>query len=267
MKIVTLIENLANRSGLIAEHGLSFYIETDKSKIIFDTGQSSLFLQNAKKLNINIEDVDALVLSHGHYDHTGGLYPFLEANKKAKIFCKKGLFNLKLKDKIKFIGTLKDEKKLEDRLVYVDTVKQIDEQIFIMPNIPIKYQADTNFDNFYTDDGMGLVIDRFEDELFLAFNNNNKVNILTACSHRGITNICEVAMNQFNLQLGTIIGGFHLKNGSTEQYLHISHYFRMHKPKSLGICHCTGIERYSDLRNECDIHSFYNDSGNIINIV
>ena len=90
MKIVTLIENLANRSGLIAEHGLSFYIETDKSKIIFDTGQSSLFLNNAKKLNINIEDVDALVLSHGHFDHTGGLYPFLEANKKAKIFCKKG---------------------------------------------------------------------------------------------------------------------------------------------------------------------------------
>ena len=85
-------------------------------------------------LNINIEDVDALVLSHGHFDHTGGLYPFLEVNKKAKIFCKKGLFNLKLKDKIKFIGTLKDEKKLEDRLVYVDTVKQIDEHIFIMPN-------------------------------------------------------------------------------------------------------------------------------------
>jgi 7,8-dihydropterin-6-yl-methyl-4-(beta-D-ribofuranosyl)aminobenzene 5'-phosphate synthase len=87
-------------------------------------------------------------------------------------------------------------------------------RFFIIPNIPLNIKL-YKFDNFYTDDGMGLVIDRFEDELFLAFNNNNKVNILTACSHRGITNICEVAMNQFKSATGN-----HYRWISPEKWLH-----------------------------------------------
>ena len=84
MRIITLIENVINSGNLQAEHGLSLYIETDKQKILFDTGQSDMFIQNAHKLGVNIEDIDSLVLSHGHYDHTGGLYTFLEKNSKAK---------------------------------------------------------------------------------------------------------------------------------------------------------------------------------------
>ena len=90
MKIVTLIENLADSPGLVAEHGLSLYIDTGDKKILFDTGQSGLFIQNAQKLGVDVSEIDALVISHGHYDHTGGLRPFLEVNKKAKVFAKKG---------------------------------------------------------------------------------------------------------------------------------------------------------------------------------
>ena len=83
MKISTLIENLVNKKGLSAENGLALYIETGNKKILFDTGQTGLFMKNAKVLGISIEDIDILVLSHGHYDHTGGLYPFLAKNNKA----------------------------------------------------------------------------------------------------------------------------------------------------------------------------------------
>lgn len=96
MRIVTLIENLVYKQGFIAEHGLAIFIETENRKILFDTGQSGLFLQNAQKLGIAIDDIDGLVLSHGHYDHTGGLYPFLEKNSKAKIFAKKRHFHSKV---------------------------------------------------------------------------------------------------------------------------------------------------------------------------
>lgn len=85
MKIITLIENLVYEEGLVAEHGLSVYIETANRKMLFDTGQSGIFIQNAKTLSIAIENIDSVVLSHGHYDHTGGLYPFLDVNKKAKV--------------------------------------------------------------------------------------------------------------------------------------------------------------------------------------
>ncbi len=95
MKITTLIENLVYKRGLFSEHGLSIYIETSNKKILFDTGQSGLFLENAKTLGISIDEIDAVVLSHGHYDHTGGLYLFLEKNSKAKIYAKRGIFTPK----------------------------------------------------------------------------------------------------------------------------------------------------------------------------
>ena len=83
MEIVTIIDNLVYDSKLTAEHGFSLYLEKDNKKIVFDTGQTGRFIDNAKILGINIGDVDAVVLSHGHYDHTGGLLEFVKYNKKA----------------------------------------------------------------------------------------------------------------------------------------------------------------------------------------
>ena len=86
MRIVTLVENTARRQDLTAEHGLSLYIETENHKILFDAGQSEAFAENAKKLGVDLTQTDLAVLSHGHYDHGGGLAKFLEANDHAPIF-------------------------------------------------------------------------------------------------------------------------------------------------------------------------------------
>jgi 7,8-dihydropterin-6-yl-methyl-4-(beta-D-ribofuranosyl)aminobenzene 5'-phosphate synthase len=86
MLIKTLVENTSISKDFGSEHGLSLYVETKKHKILFDVGASDLFLQNAKKLNVNIADVDFLVISHGHYDHGGGLKTFLKENTKAEVF-------------------------------------------------------------------------------------------------------------------------------------------------------------------------------------
>jgi len=114
MKIITLIENHVNSPGLVAEHGLSLYIDTGNKKILFDTGQSGLFIQNAQKLGIDIREIDLLVISHGHYDHTGGLYQFLEVNKKATVYAKKEIFTPKYSGKTRFIGTQPNEELLAD---------------------------------------------------------------------------------------------------------------------------------------------------------
>jgi len=266
MKIITLIENLVYKQGLVAEHGLSIYIETETRKIIFDTGQSGLFLQNAEKLGIAIEDIDCLVLSHGHYDHTGGLYPFLEKNSKAKVYAKKDIFTPKYSGKNRFIGTPEIDEQLKNRMVYVDAMTEIAENVFIMPDIPISYSADTHFDGLNKKVGNAFVPDEFEDELFLVLRQNDKINVVTACSHRGITNICTAATEHFKLPVGLILGGFHMKNCSIQQYVDIKYYFRQLKPKSIGVCHCTGVEKYADLRNECEAHVFYNYTGYEINI-
>jgi len=87
MLIKALVENTTITDDLGCEHGLSLYIETAKHKILFDVGASELFFQNAKKFGVNIADVDFLVISHGHYDHGGGLKAFCGKTKKPKFSC------------------------------------------------------------------------------------------------------------------------------------------------------------------------------------
>ncbi len=266
MKIITLIENLVYTQGLVAEHGLSVYIETSNRKILFDTGQSGLFIQNAQTLGINVEDIDGVVLSHGHYDHTGGLYPFLEINKKAKVYAKRELFDPKCRNNKTFIGTLKNEESLNNRLVYIDEVTELCEGVFIMPSIPLKHSIDTHFDGLLKVKENEIIPDEFDDELYIALVENNLVNIISACSHRGITNICEASIHHFNLPVGSIVGGFHLKNCTIQQYNHLTHYFQKLQPKSLGVCHCTGIEKYADLLRDCEVPVFYNYTGLVIEL-
>lgn len=92
MRITCLIENTASDEKFIAEHGLSLYVETDKAKILFDMGQSDAFVSNADKLGINLSDVDLAILSHGHYDHGGGLRKFLDINKNAPVYINRYAF-------------------------------------------------------------------------------------------------------------------------------------------------------------------------------
>jgi len=266
MKIITLIENLVYKQGLLAEHGLSFYIETEDRKIIFDTGQSGLFLQNAIKLGISIEDIDSLVLSHGHFDHIGGLVPFLEKNIKAKVYAKSSIFTPKYSGHARTITSQINAELLEDRLIYVDKITEIARNVFIMPDIPISDSTDTHFIGFNKRVGNEFVPDEFDDELFLVLKQNEQINIVTACSHRGITNICTTAAEHFKLQVGLILGGFHMKNCTDEQYEQIIHYFSLLQPKSVGVCHCTGVEKYSMMTRDCSANLFYNFTGNEINL-
>jgi 7,8-dihydropterin-6-yl-methyl-4-(beta-D-ribofuranosyl)aminobenzene 5'-phosphate synthase len=94
MKITALIENTTADKKLKANHGLCLYIETDKHKLLFDMGANDLFLRNAEQLGIDIKAVDTAVISHGHFDHGGGLQQFLQNNDKAKVYINQNAFIL-----------------------------------------------------------------------------------------------------------------------------------------------------------------------------
>ena len=128
MKIVTLMENTACREDLTAEHGLSLYIETGAHRILFDAGQTDAFADNAQKLDIDLSSVDLCILSHGHYDHGGGLERFLEVNSTAPVYLRRDAFGEHFNGTEKYIG-LDVSLKESGRLIFTDDILDLGDGI------------------------------------------------------------------------------------------------------------------------------------------
>ncbi len=266
MKIITLTDNVANRRGLLAEHGLSIYIEVDDKRVLFDTGQSSVFYKNAIELGIDVSLVDSLVLSHGHYDHTGGVKTFLENNSRAKIYAKREAFFPKYRDK-KDIGTDPSLIIPQERLVYTDDIVKISERLSIVSShILEKNESTPDSEGFYTQVHGSLTKDNFRDEQYLVYKSEDSLTIITGCSHIGIINIVEQAINLFKMPVNTIIGGFHTSKMAKDEIDKIVGFLSKISPLRVGVCHCTGLDAYCRFRNELNCNLFYNYCGKIINI-
>ncbi|MEN6297553.1 MAG: MBL fold metallo-hydrolase [Rectinema sp.] len=281
MKIIMLVENVVYAGGLSAEHGLSLFIEHGGHRFLFDTGQGDRFLKNAQALGVDIEKVEALIVSHGHYDHAGGLKAFCRANTSAKIFIKEGFFESKYNKDKKFIGIPYDKELFEDRLQRVSHPKEIFPGVHLMTGIPLANVWDTHFDNLFVMRNGGLEPDRFADEQFLVIKEEDAISVISGCSHRGITNIVRAAAEAFadrparhsagplaqgdspgqGPKFRLVLGGFHLNNADGELADRVIHTLDEFHIERLGCCHCTGIENYARIKSVFGQRAFYSWTG------
>lgn len=203
MKITVLLENTAARENLAAEHGLSLYIETAHRNILFDMGQTDAFARNAQALDVNLAHADLAVLSHGHYDHGGGMQTFLDIHPTAPVYLQRRAFGDYYHGPDKYIGLAKVLKQ-SARLRYVDDVCQIDEAISIhaCPDAPLTQPIDS-FGLSELKDG-AHVPDAFAHEQYLRICEGGKTVLISGCAHRGIVNIARW------FDADVVVGGFHL---------------------------------------------------------
>lgn len=261
MKIVTLVENCVYGRKLQAEHGLSLYLETPEKKILFDTGGSDLFIRNARFLHIDLKEVDMLILSHGHSDHSGGLHAFLAYNNKAKVYCKKEALDRKFKGDRENGMERIDELDLS-RFCFLTEQTEVAPGVFILPELPIVNEEDTHFDLFDVLRNGNRQPDRFEDELAVAVCENQSITVLSACSHRGITNILEQVKKSFpDSSINLVIGGYHIHNATGSKCSIIADYFKQMPSTRVGVCHCTGVDKFAALYKELGDRVFYNHTG------
>lgn len=275
MKIINLMDDLNAGKNLLSEHGLSFYIETEDKKYLFDTGSSGNFLLNADKLGADIADVDALFISHNHYDHIGGLTSFMDINKKAKIYIKADSIysTYSMRNNFKCpLGKYHNELKKLDRVIFVDDFIQVDD-FYLLSDTNANKDYFCQGAKFYMDKGGQTARDAFTHEMFLVHIKDGKANILSACSHRGIINITETAKSKFNLPINILAAGLHLsKNGGTdinctqEYYDNLSNYLREANISKIYTCHCTGQYAYNLLRNDLGDKIDYLYAGDEIDI-
>jgi 7,8-dihydropterin-6-yl-methyl-4-(beta-D-ribofuranosyl)aminobenzene 5'-phosphate synthase len=277
MKIITLVENCSLNESLKSEHGLSLFIKTDRHKILFDTGQTDLFIENAQKLNIDLKDVDIAVISHGHYDHIGGLQAFLNLNQKAKIYLKPEVFESKYYSvrggKQKFIGFPDGLAQYSDRFVFIENdIFQLDDLYFIS-QFDQKYPQPTANRFLKKEIDSMLVPDDFSHELLFAVNTDMGLVLFSGCAHNGILNFIS-ALRSFlpAKKICAIVGGFHLPDtdecvenqGSQELDFIAGEITRLCPDACFFTGHCTGSQSFQALSQRINTLSKFNTGMEIL---
>ena len=259
MEILSLTDNLCALPGCKAQHGLSLYIKTKKHKILFDLGQDSTFIRNAHMLGVDIADIDTVIISHGHYDHGGGLADFLKHNCKAKIYIRKSAFqkHYTVFGKLHIPIGLHDTHMTDPRIIFTPERFTIDDELELFSDVGSQKFISSANDGLMTKHGGEYIKDAFEHEQYLIITESITRLLITGCSHKGIVNIMEQYHRIHGgdvIPLFSVIGGFHLYNPAKKEYAskdYISHLaenlarFQVH----YYTCHCTGELAYLEMKN------------------
>lgn len=287
MRIINLIENTPGRPGCAYAHGLSFYIETSNHKLLLDLGPSEETLENASKIGIELTQVDTVVLSHGHYDHSGGLMAFMDLNKNATIYMQKLAGDDYFADDGVNAAEDADGGSTGERYRYIG----IDKNILQNPNVKLiqgDYQIDDELDIFTIEkrarklpftnkrllqkiDG-SFVRDDFKHEHYLVITDDDKKILLSGCAHQGIISIMEAYHEHYNSYPDVVVSGFHLfkKNAdySDEELQEIRDIAEELKkyPTHFVTCHCTGVPAYEEMKNILGDQLDYVHSGDEVEV-
>jgi len=234
MKISVLTENNAG-SYTPAEHGLSYLIEFENNRILFDTGQSGLFIKNAASMHTELGGIDMIVLSHGHFDHGNGL-EYLDGG---TLICHPGCFVKRYrKADHTFIGlkNTKEELSRKFRLITSAGPFRISDSIIFLGEIPRITDFESQTTGFVLEDGTP---DFVMDDSALALINQDGLFVITGCGHSGIVNTLEHAMSVTGVNvISGIMGGFHLKEND-RQTLQTIEYLKEKKITRVMPSHCT----------------------------
>ncbi len=249
MKITVLVDNSPG-GELAAEHGLSYFIEHKGKKLLFDSGHSPLFLKNAEKLGIDLEQVDTVVLSHGHWDHGNGLVHL----KKRKILISHPYAFMKRfrKSDNSYIG-LNDSWQNYNRhfkLISTRSPYKITDDIYFLGEIPRLNDFEALSTPYIDSKGKP---DFVLDDSALAFVLEQGIAIVTGCSHSGICNIVEYAKKVTGIDnVKLVIGGFHLKKNDELTHKTIE-YFKENKIENIYPSHCTQLPALAAFYDEFEI--------------
>ena len=271
-KITTLVDNTAPiMSGrkLIGEHGLAFLIETQDQKILFDTGQYMALENNARVLGADLSEVDTVVLSHGHYDHTGGLKHLLECNSCFSLYAHPHVFEQKLikrNDRYREIGitvSKNDLIKSGVKLVLDAKPVEIAPGVMTTGEIPQEVDFESVAPGFFIEKDGRKIPDSLTDDLALILTTRSGPVVVLGCSHRGIINtLRQVEKLTGKQNIRAILGGLHLAKATCQKLEVIVAHLRRYNLEKMVVGHCTGHPAVLALSQQFEGRVLLNTVGN-----
>ncbi|MCR5118937.1 MAG: MBL fold metallo-hydrolase [Lachnospiraceae bacterium] len=255
MKIINLIENTEGRIGCAFAHGLSFYVETEKHRLLLDLGPSEETLKNAAAVGVDLSKVDTVILSHGHYDHSGGIMPFLKINDRADIYMQESADGDYYADdgegaepRFRYIGidkAIRESRQL--RAVRGDLV--IDDELELFTIKSRSHELPSTNRKLLVRRGDGYQRDDFGHEHFLRVMEKGRTVLMSGCAHNGILSILDEYMSRYGNAPDMVISGFHLmkkSDYSDSEIREVEEIARELKkyPTKFVTCHCTGLAAY-----------------------
>lgn len=275
IRITTLSENTAPFAGLLAEHGLSVLVETDEINVLLDTGLDTSVCHNAETLGVELGDVDKIVLSHGHHDHTGGLRQVLRRmRKKIEVIAHPDIWSShsasrKGYDPV-YAGIPYDRRELENLgasfTLTTEPVK-ITEKIMTTGEIPMKTSYEEIDPHLVVTEGNEVKPDKLLDDRALILNSRDGLIVILGCAHRGIINTLYLAQELTGVkQIAMVIGGCHLIGASEERVWQTIAALKELEVGKVGVSHCTGLPAAAIMAHELGEGFFFNNAGTRIEL-
>lgn len=254
MRATVMVDNRKN-DKLQGEWGLSIYIEYRGKKLLLDAGASGLFVTNAQKLGIELEEIDLAVLSHAHYDHANGMKAFFEKNSKAKFYLRESSAEncySKMWVLHKYIGIPKNIlSEYPDRIMFAEGDLQIGDGMYLIPHKTPGLEAIGKREKMYQKKGSRWQPDDFSHEQSLVMETEKGLIIFNSCSHGGAVNIInEIAATFPGKKIYALIGGFHLYNKSSSEVRELGKRIKETGIQYVCTGHCTGERAYAVLKEE-----------------
>lgn len=270
MRIRILTENTVYKKGLLGEHGLSLLIEEQGRRFLFDSGQTNVYLKNAEKLKESLADLDGIILSHGHYDHCGGLEYFPEQTTMPPVYVREKAFEDKrswngVKKEYNPIGISWDKNRFDGAYIYTGRRYEICEHFTLIGEIEYETDFEKKPDNFFI--GEGTKPDCMADEQLLVVETPKGLCLFMGCSHMGIINCVRRVEREFPGQhIHSILAGMHLNHCSMDRIDRTIKELELLGFDYIIPVHCTGMRAIVRMKEKLGDRCILGEAGKQIEL-
>jgi 7,8-dihydropterin-6-yl-methyl-4-(beta-D-ribofuranosyl)aminobenzene 5'-phosphate synthase len=276
-RITIICENSVTIKGGLGEHGFSAYVETERGNYLFDTGRGEALIPNLWKFDKDPLAIQKIMLSHGHYDHTGGLASILELLGGVDILAHPDIFSTRYrisqadgKEVRRYVGLKFQRAYLESlggRFILEKNFREVTREMFLTGEVPRRTSFEKGEGRLFAESQGKLIPDPFLDDQSLVIESQKGLVLVLGCAHSGMINILEHAIEKTGKdQVHAIIGGTHLDFASPQQVEETIAALKKFKVERIGVSHCTGLKAASRLYAEFGERFFFGQVGEAIEV-